>query len=197
MRAGEFADGSRTLRAKIDMASPNIIMRDPLMYRIVHAEHHRTGSKWCIYPTYDWAHGQSDSIEKITHSLPPALQSAMLVLTVCTKYTREPRPSYNSCTRSNQDHTGSKPLVSVPQSTQRLNLAVLLFRFKHIGSFRHQSTYWNSLEPGLTDPSANHPAQYRQVSCGGWCRFRDLSQRRRSPVAMPRIRYSGPGAPGY
>ncbi len=69
MRAGEFPDGSRTLRAKIDMASPNLNMRDPVMYRILHAEHHRTGDKWCIYPMYDYAHGQSDSIERITHSM--------------------------------------------------------------------------------------------------------------------------------
>jgi len=69
MKAGEFPDGSRTLRAKIDMAHPNMNMRDPVMYRILHATHHRTGDKWCIYPTYDWAHGQSDSIEGITHSL--------------------------------------------------------------------------------------------------------------------------------
>jgi len=69
MRAGEFPDGSRTLRAKIDMASPNLNMRDPVMYRILRATHHRTGDKWCIYPTYDFAHGQSDSIEGITHSL--------------------------------------------------------------------------------------------------------------------------------
>ncbi len=69
MRAGDFPDGARTLRAKIDMASPNLNMRDPVMYRILHAEHHRTGNKWCIYPTYDWAHGQSDSIENVTHSM--------------------------------------------------------------------------------------------------------------------------------
>jgi glutaminyl-tRNA synthetase len=69
MRAGEFPDGSRTLRAKIDMASPNLNMRDPVMYRILHAEHHRTGNKWCIYPMYDFAHGQSDSIEEVTHSM--------------------------------------------------------------------------------------------------------------------------------
>ena len=69
MRAGEFPDGARTLRAKIDMASPNINLRDPVMYRILHAEHHRTGDEWCIYPMYDYAHGQSDSIEGITHSL--------------------------------------------------------------------------------------------------------------------------------
>jgi glutaminyl-tRNA synthetase len=69
MRAGEFPDGSRVLRAKINMASPNMHMRDPIMYRILHATHHRTGDKWCIYPMYDFAHGQSDSIEGITHSI--------------------------------------------------------------------------------------------------------------------------------
>ena len=69
MRAGEFPDGAKVLRAKIDMASPNLNMRDPVMYRIIHARHHRTGDKWCIYPTYDWAHGLEDSIEGITHSI--------------------------------------------------------------------------------------------------------------------------------
>jgi glutaminyl-tRNA synthetase len=69
MKAGEFPDGSRTLRAKIDMASPNLNLRDPVLYRILHAEHHRTGDKWCIYAMYDFAHGQSDSIERITHSI--------------------------------------------------------------------------------------------------------------------------------
>jgi glutaminyl-tRNA synthetase len=69
MRGGEFPDGTRTLRAKIDMASPNVNLRDPILYRILHARHPRTGDAWCIYPTYDWAHGQSDSIEGITHSL--------------------------------------------------------------------------------------------------------------------------------
>ncbi|WP_231491174.1 glutamine--tRNA ligase/YqeY domain fusion protein [Pedobacter sp. Leaf170] len=69
MKNGEFADGAYILRAKIDMASPNMLMRDPIIYRIKHAEHHRTGNKWCIYPMYDFAHGQSDSIEHITHSI--------------------------------------------------------------------------------------------------------------------------------
>jgi glutaminyl-tRNA synthetase len=82
MRAGEFPDGSRTLRAKIDMSSPNLNMRDPVMYRILHAEHHRTGNKWCIYPMYDYAHGQSDSIERVTHSL-------------CTLEFEDHRPLYN------------------------------------------------------------------------------------------------------
>jgi glutaminyl-tRNA synthetase len=82
MRKGEFPDGSRCLRAKIDMASPNLNMRDPVMYRILRAEHHRTGNKWCIYPLYDFAHGQSDSIEKITHSM-------------CTLEFEDHRPLYN------------------------------------------------------------------------------------------------------
>jgi len=69
MRNGKYKDGEKVLRAKIDMAHPNLLMRDPLIYRIKHVHHHRTGDKWCIYPMYDFAHGQSDSIENITHSI--------------------------------------------------------------------------------------------------------------------------------
>ncbi|MBQ5931131.1 MAG: glutamine--tRNA ligase/YqeY domain fusion protein, partial [Tidjanibacter sp.] len=69
MKAGKYADGEKVLRAKIDMAHPNMLFRDPILYRIIHTEHHRTGNKWCIYPMYDYAHGQSDSIENITHSI--------------------------------------------------------------------------------------------------------------------------------
>ncbi len=82
MRAGAFPDGNRTLRAKINMASPNMNLRDPVMYRILHAEHHRTGNKWCIYPMYDYAHGQSDSIEGVTHS-------------ICTLEFEDHRPLYD------------------------------------------------------------------------------------------------------
>lgn len=82
MKQGEFPDGSRTLRAKIDMASPNLNMRDPVIYRILHVEHHRTGDQWCIYPMYDYAHGQSDSIEEVTHS-------------ICTLEFESHRPLYN------------------------------------------------------------------------------------------------------
>jgi glutaminyl-tRNA synthetase len=82
MRAGEFPDGARTLRAKIDMASRNLNLRDPVMYRILHAEHHRTGDQWCIYPMYDFAHGQCDSIERITHS-------------ICTLEFEDHRPLYD------------------------------------------------------------------------------------------------------
>ncbi|MEW6212563.1 MAG: glutamine--tRNA ligase/YqeY domain fusion protein [Acidobacteriota bacterium] len=82
MKQGEFPDGSRTLRAKIDMSSPNLNLRDPVMYRILHMEHHRTGDEWCIYPMYDYAHGQSDSIERVTHS-------------ICTLEFENNRPLYN------------------------------------------------------------------------------------------------------
>jgi glutaminyl-tRNA synthetase len=82
MRAGEFEDGTHVLRAKIDMASPNLNMRDPVLYRILHASHHRTGDKWCIYPMYDFAHGQSDSVEGITHS-------------ICTLEFEDHRPLYD------------------------------------------------------------------------------------------------------
>ena len=82
MKGGEFSDGARVLRAKIDMASPNLNMRDPVMYRILHTEHHRTGDDWCIYPMYDFAHGQSDSIEGITHS-------------ICTMEYEDHRPLYD------------------------------------------------------------------------------------------------------
>ena len=82
MKNGKYEDGSKVLRAKIDMSSPNLNMRDPIMYRVLHEVHHRTGSKWCIYPTYDWAHGQSDSIEDITHS-------------ICTLEFEDHRPLYN------------------------------------------------------------------------------------------------------
>ena len=82
MKNGEFPDGSRTLRAKIDMASPNLNMRDPVMYRILHARHHRTADQWCIYPMYDWAHGQCDSVEGVTHS-------------ICTLEFEDHRPLYD------------------------------------------------------------------------------------------------------
>lgn len=102
MRNGEFADGSRVLRAKIDMASPNIVMRDPVLYRILRATHHRTGDKWCIYPTYDYAHPLSDAIEKITHSL-------------CTLEFEEHRPFYDWLLRA----------LEIPQAPRQIEFARL------------------------------------------------------------------------
>ncbi|MEX0703777.1 MAG: glutamine--tRNA ligase/YqeY domain fusion protein [Planctomycetales bacterium] len=107
MRLGEFPDGAHVLRAKIDMASPHLILRDPVLYRIRHAHHHRTGDKWCLYATYDWAHGQSDSIEGITHS-------------ICTLEFENHRPLYDWCL----DQLG----VHHPQQIEfaRLNLTYTL-----------------------------------------------------------------------
>ena len=82
MRAGEFPNGTHVLRAKIDMTSGNLNLRDPVLYRILHAPHHRTGNDWCLYPMYDFAHGQSDSIEGVTHS-------------ICTLEFADHRPLYN------------------------------------------------------------------------------------------------------
>ncbi len=102
MRAGEFEDGSRTLRARIDMSSPNLNMRDPVLYRILRAEHHRTGDAWCIYPMYDYAHPLSDALEKITHS-------------VCTLEFEDHRPLYDWCLDN----------VSVPYQPQQIEFARL------------------------------------------------------------------------
>src|SRR5580698_1014035 len=108
MKAGEFVDGSRTLRAKIDMASPNLNMRDPVMYRVLKTEHHRTGSKWCIYPMYDFTHGESDSIEGITHS-------------ICTLEFEDHRPLYDW-------YLDKLPVPSKPHQYEfaRLNLSYTL-----------------------------------------------------------------------
>ena len=118
MRKGEFPDGSRTLRAKIDMASPNLNLRDPVMYRILHAHHHRTGDKWCIYPMYDWAHGQSDWIEGITHS-------------ICTLEFENHRPLYDWFIDAIREAGGSPPGVTYrPQQIEfaRLNLTNKVMR---------------------------------------------------------------------
>jgi len=110
MRKGEFKNGERVLRAKIDMASPNMHMRDPLMYRIIHAHHHRTGDKWCIYPMYDFAHGQGDFIESISHS-------------ICTLEFEVHRPLYEWFLNAIVEALPEKPAV-VPRQIEfaRLNL---------------------------------------------------------------------------
>ncbi len=108
MRAGEFPDGSRTLRAKIDMASPNLNMRDPVLYRIIHAPHHRTGDKWCIYPMYDFAHPLSDAIEQITHS-------------ICTLEFADHRPLYDWLIE-NVDFSKYGPVKPKQIEFARLNL---------------------------------------------------------------------------
>ncbi|TLN23722.1 glutamine--tRNA ligase, partial [bacterium] len=96
MKAGKFPDGSRVLRAKIDMASGNVNLRDPVMYRILRATHHRTGDEWCIYPMYDWAHGESDALEGITHS-------------ICTLEFEDHRPLYEWFVKNLADEFPSPP----------------------------------------------------------------------------------------
>ena len=96
MKDGKYADGEKVLRAKIDMASPNINMRDPVLYRIIHASHHRTGNKWCIYPIYDFAHPLEDAIERITHS-------------ICTLEFEDHRPLYNWVVEEWDDPENQKP----------------------------------------------------------------------------------------
>jgi glutaminyl-tRNA synthetase len=111
MRKGEFPDGSKTLRAKIDMSSPNLNLRDPVMYRVLHETHHNTGDKWCIYPMYDWAHGFEDSIEKITHS-------------ICTLEFENHRPLYNWFIDSVNEGRPADKKIWHPQQIEfaRLNL---------------------------------------------------------------------------
>jgi len=113
MKAGKHADGALVLRAKIDMRSPNINLRDPVMYRIRHAEHHRTGAKWCIYPTYDWAHGTSDCIEGITHSL-------------CTLEFEDHRPLYDWFNERVAEAGFFQPPLSRQIEFARLNLTYVV-----------------------------------------------------------------------
>src|SRR5207248_3777736 len=109
MKTGEFPDGTHVLRAKIDMASPNMNLRDPVMYRIRHAHHHRTGDAWCIYPTYDWAHGTSDCIEGVTHSL-------------CTLEFEDHRPLYDWFNERVAEAGFFKPPLAKQIEFARLNL---------------------------------------------------------------------------
>jgi len=129
MRAGEFADGSRVLRAKIDMASGNMNMRDPVIYRIAHVEHHRTGDKWCIYPMYDFAHGLSDAIEGITHS-------------ICTLEFQDHRPLYDWFI--NQLDTPAKP--------QQIEFARLNLSFTVMSKRKLMQLVNDNLVSGWDDP---------------------------------------------
>ncbi len=158
MRGGEFPDGSRTLRAKIDMASPNLNMRDPVMYRILRATHHRTGDNWCIYPTYDWAHGQSDSIEGITHS-------------ICTLEFEDHRPLY--------DWFLEKLEVHHPQQIEfaRLNLSYTVMskrKLLHLVEEGHVSG-WN--DPRMPTISGLRRRGYTPASIRTFCDRIGLAKR--------------------
>ncbi|MCI0631810.1 MAG: glutamine--tRNA ligase/YqeY domain fusion protein [Phycisphaerales bacterium] len=138
MRKGEFPDGTRTLRAKIDMASPNLNLRDPIMYRILHAEHHRTGDKWCIYPMYDWAHGESDWIEGITHS-------------ICTLEFEDHRPLYDWYVNT-LDAIGARPKGGAKWHPRQIEFARLNLSYTLMSKRKLLQLVEEGLVGGWDDP---------------------------------------------
>ena len=142
MRAGEFPDGSRTLRAKIDMAHPNLNMRDPVMYRILHASHHRSGDKWCIYPMYDWAHGFEDSIETVTHS-------------ICTLEFENHRPLYDwfiDAVNEGRADDGSGPWGKKIHHPQQIEFARLNLTYTVMSKRKLLNLVQEHLVSGWDDP---------------------------------------------
>jgi len=170
MRAGEFEDGSRVLRAKVDMASPNLNMRDPVMYRVLHASHHRTGDKWCIYPMYDFTHGQSDSIEGITHS-------------ICTLEFEDHRPLY--------DWFLDELKIFHPQQIEfaRLNLTYTIMSKRRLVELVEQGyvTGWN--DPRMPTISGLRRRGYTPESIRNFCERIGVAKRD-STVDMALLEYS-------
>ena len=170
MRAGEFEDGSRVLRAKVDMASPNLNMRDPVMYRVLHASHHRTGDKWCIYPMYDFTHGQSDSIEAITHS-------------ICTLEFEDHRPLY--------DWFLDELKIFHPQQIEfaRLNLTYTIMSKRRLVELVEQGyvTGWN--DPRMPTISGLRRRGYTPESIRNFCERIGVAKRD-SIVDMALLEYS-------
>ena len=170
MRAGEFEDGSRVLRAKVDMASPNLNMRDPVMYRVLHASHHRTGDKWCIYPMYDFTHGQSDSIEGITHS-------------ICTLEFEDHRPLY--------DWFLDELKIFHPQQIEfaRLNLTYTIMSKRRLSELVEQGyvTGWN--DPRMPTISGLRRRGYTPESIRKFCERIGVAKRD-SIVDMALLEYS-------
>ena len=170
MRAGEFKNGSRVLRAKVDMASPNLNMRDPVMYRVLHASHHRTGDKWCIYPMYDFTHGQSDSIEGITHS-------------ICTLEFEDHRPLY--------DWFLDELKVFHPQQIEfaRLNLTYTIMSKRRLMELVEQGyvTGWN--DPRMPTISGLRRRGYTPESIRKFCERIGVAKRD-SIVDMALLEYS-------
>jgi glutaminyl-tRNA synthetase len=151
MKAGEFPDGARTVRAKIDMAAANLNLRDPVMYRILHAEHHRTGNKWCIYPMYDFAHGESDSIERITHS-------------ICTLEFEDHRPLYDWYI----EHLG----IYHPQQIEfdRLNLTYTLLSKRKLLQMVQQGLVRGWDDPRMPTISGLRRRGYTSEAIRNFCR---------------------------
>ena len=152
MRKGEFPDGSKTLRAKIDMASPNFNLRDPVMYRVVHETHHNTGDKWCIYPMYDWAHGFEDSIEGITHS-------------ICTLEFENHRPLYDWFINSvNEGRTedGSGPWGKKIHHPQQIEFARLNLTYTMLSKRKLLQLVQEKIVRGWDDPRMPTISGYRR-----------------------------------
>ncbi len=170
MRAGEFPDGAKVLRAKIDMAHPNLNMRDPVMYRILHAYHHRTGDKWCVYPMYDWAHGLEDSIEGITHS-------------ICTLEFEDHRPLYDWFL----DQLG----VFHPQQIEfaRLNLSYTVMSKRKLLELVDQGYVDGWDDPRMPTISGLRRRGYTPESIRNFCERIGISKRE-SMVDMALLEYS-------
>jgi len=159
MRKGEFADGSKTLRAKIDMASPNLNLRDPVMYRILHESHHNTGDKWCIYPMYDWAHGFEDSVEKITHS-------------ICTLEFENHRPLYDWFIDAvNRDRSREKQIWH-PQQIEfaRLNLTYTMLSKRKLLQLVQEKIVSGWDDPRMPTISGFRRRGYTPESIRAFCR---------------------------
>jgi glutaminyl-tRNA synthetase len=155
MKAGEFADGSRTLRAKIDMAHPNLNMRDPVMYRILHAAHHRTGETWCIYPMYDWAHGFEDSIETVTHS-------------ICTLEFENHRPLYDwfiDAVNDGRTDDGSGPWGQKIHHPQQIEFARLNMTYTVMSKRKLLNLVQEHLVSGWNDPRMPTISGLRRRGC--------------------------------
>jgi glutaminyl-tRNA synthetase len=165
MRRGEFPDGSRTLRAKIDMAAPNLNMRDPVMYRILHAPHHRQGTAWCLYPMYDWAHGLEDSIEGITHSL-------------CSQEYEDHRPLYDwfiAAINEGRTDDGSGPWgkkIHHPQQIEfaRLNLTHAVMSKRRYLDLIREGTVKNLDDPRLPTIAGLRRRGYTPEAIREFCR---------------------------
>ena len=152
MRRGEFPDGSRTLRAKIDMASPNFNLRDPVMYRIVHAEHHNTGNKWCLYPMYDWAHGFEDSLEGVTHS-------------ICTLEFENHRPLYHwfiDAVNEGRTEDGSGPWGKKIHHPQQIEFAKLQLSYILLSKRNLRRMVEEKIVAGWDDPRMPTISAYRR-----------------------------------
>ncbi len=160
MRKGEFPDGSKVLRAKIDMASPNLNLRDPVMYRILHESHHNTGDKWCIYPMYDWAHGFEDSVEKITHS-------------ICTLEFENHRPLYHWFIDAVNEGRADDKKIWHPQQIEfaRLNLTYMMMSKRRLLQLVQEKIVSSWDDPRMPTISGIRRRGYTPESIRAFCKL--------------------------